>query len=358
MTQGIGEKVSKRINSLRFLLIVFVVFIHNDAVSHGVNFSDGTEVYQIPHFVQKIVELVSCITSAAVPLFFIISSYLLYIKELTFSKNFKKKMKTLVLPYFLWNILTVLFFYAAQSFPFTKRYFATLIIRNFTAVDWIQAFIGKCTEGETLHTPFASQFWFLRDLIILNLLFQIIRKLIDRFPVFIFVSFLMLWISDKNIYIVNAGALFFFSLGYYIVKYNISYKHIDNIKTAAMLFMYGIIITVKLFFPEYVNITGQINIMAAVLLLIKASGYFVHNEKLYGYLNRLKEYAFFFYAVHMVLEAVLIKLSVLIIPMKGWLLLVQYFGVSIITVMILLIIGTIIRKTMPKIYGILTGGRT
>lgn len=60
----------------------------------------------------------------------------------------------------------------------------------------------------------------------------------------------------------------------------------------------------------------------------------------------------------MVLEAVLIKLSVLIIPMKGWLLLVQYFGVSIITVMILLIIGTIIRKTMPKIYGILTGGRT
>lgn len=359
MPLPIEENVSKRINSLRFLLIVFVVFIHNTAISRGVNFADGTEVYQIPNFVQKVVEIVSCFTGVAVPLFFIISSYLLYIKENDFIKNIKKKYRTIFLPYLLWNILTILFFYIAQSFSFTKRYFANIIIRNFTALDWIQAFVGKFTDGENavLHAPFVYQFWFLRDLCILNLLFLLIKKLIDTFPSFTFVTFLMLWVSGINIYIVNTGALFFFSLGYYIVKYNISYKHIDNIKLYDILFMYGIIIVVRLLFPEYVIIIGNINTIVAILFFIKASSYFVNNEKLYGYLNWLKEYAFFIYALHGILEAVLVKLSVLIIPMKGGWLLVQYFGVTIVTIILLIMAGIVFKKIMPKIYALLTGGR-
>jgi surface polysaccharide O-acyltransferase-like enzyme len=71
-------------------LIVFVVFIHNGLIRQGVNFSDGTTVYQISDFVQKIDTLVSCITCAAVPLFFIIAGYLLYIKGNIFSRNIKK----------------------------------------------------------------------------------------------------------------------------------------------------------------------------------------------------------------------------------------------------------------------------
>jgi surface polysaccharide O-acyltransferase-like enzyme len=359
MTLPIEETVSKRINSLRFLLIVFVVIIHNGAISKGVNFADGTEVYQIPNVIQKVVEMVSCFTCVAVPLFFIISSYLLYIKENNFIKNIKKKCRTILLPYLLWNILTILFFYIAQSFSFTKRYFANIIIRNFTALDWIQAFVGKFTDGENagLHTPFVYQFWFLRDLFILNLLFLIIKKLIDTFPAFTFAAFLMLWVSGINIYIVNTGALFFFSLGYYIVKYNINYKHLDNIKVYDLLCMYSLTIIIRLFFPEYVTIIGQINILVAMLFFIKASLYFVNNEKLYRYLDWLKGYAFFVYALHGVLEVVLVKLSVLIIPMKDAWLLVQYFGVTIVTILLLMIVGILLKKIMPKLYALLTGGR-
>jgi fucose 4-O-acetylase-like acetyltransferase len=359
MTVNVGENLSKRINSLRFLLIVFVVFIHNGAISEGVNFSDGTEIYQIPNYVQKIVELVSCFTCVAVPLFFVISSYLLYIKENDFIVVFKKKCKTILLPYLLWNVLTILFFYVAQTFAFTKRYFVNIIIRNFTALDWIQAFIGKFTDGENaaLHMPFVYQFWFLRDLFVLSALFLIIKKLVDKFPVFTFTAFLILWISGINIYLVNTGALFFFTLGYYIVKYNINYKHIDNIKFHDILLMYGITIIAKLYFSENVVIIGQINIIVAIIFFIKTSSYFVNNTKVYTLLNWLKEYAFFVYALHAVLEIILVKISVLIIPMKNGWLLAQYFGVSIITIILLVLLGMVLKKTTPKTYAVLTGGR-
>jgi hypothetical protein len=59
----------------------------------------------------------------------------------------------------------------------------------------------------------------------------------------------------------------------------------------------------------------------------------------------------------MLLEAILIKLSVLILPMQhGWLL-VQYFGVSIVSIILLILLGVIVRKLMPGFYALLTGGR-
>ena len=137
----IEENLSKRINSLRFLLIVFVVFIHNNPIT--VNFSGGVETYIIPIYVKIIRELISnIIARIAVPLFFLISSYLLYSKESKFIPVLKKKSRSILLPYIIWNILAIIFFYVAQSFNFTKPYFANIIIRDFSLIDWIDAFIA------------------------------------------------------------------------------------------------------------------------------------------------------------------------------------------------------------------------
>jgi fucose 4-O-acetylase-like acetyltransferase len=355
----IDAELSKRINSLRFILIFFVVFIHNGAITKGVNFFDGNEIYNIPIYVEKIIELVSSFTCVAVPLFFIISSSLLYSKKDTFIGNIKKKMKTIILPYFLWIVLTIAFYYIAQSFLFTRKYFATLIIKNFTIIDWIQAFIGKinAAESPTLHLPIIGQFWFLRDLIILNIFCLPIKKVIDKFPVSTFVLLLVLCLANPQIYIINAGALFWFAVGYYVVKYNLSYKTIDKIKFFDLVLIYLIIIISRLFLYKYVPVIGFINVIVALIFFIKLSSWFIKNDVLYNIFNWLKEYAFWIYALHGLLEAVLIKLSVLIIPMRdGWLLL-QYFGVVIVTTILLLIIGICIQIIMPKIYSLLTGGR-
>jgi surface polysaccharide O-acyltransferase-like enzyme len=352
----IEEDLSKRINSLRFLLIVFVVFIHNNPTE--INFSNGTEIYVVPAYVNIIIELISnIIARVAVPLFFLISGYLLYAKGENFLTVLKKKSRTILLPYITWNVLAVFFFFVAQSFEVTKPYFANNIIRNFLPIDWIDVFFGKFTAVREYQYPLVYQFWFLRDLFILNLLFIGIKKLIDRIPFGTFFLFFILWVSGINIRIVSTEALLFFSFGYYIVKYSLDYKTFDGIKNYDIIAIYLITITGELFFKDKLPIIHKINIIIGSLLFIKLTLYFVSNEKIYNKLVLLEKYAFFVYAVHGILLAITTKLSAKIIPMHGWWLLLQYFGVSIIVIIVSVIMGMILRKLFPNIYGILTGGR-
>jgi fucose 4-O-acetylase-like acetyltransferase len=352
----IDNELSKRINSLRFLLIVFVVFIHNNPTE--VNFVGGTEVYTIPAYVNIIRELISNIISRiAVPLFFLISGYLLYSKEKKFLVVLKKKSRTILLPYILWNILAIIFFYVAQSFTFTKPYFATIIIRNFTFMDFIGAFTGKSGFFAIKGMPLVYQFWFLRDLFILNLLFITIKGLVDRFPFGTIFLFFVLWTSGINIYIVSTEALLFFTLGYYVIKYSLNYKNLDDIKNHDIIVIYIITIILELYFIQYVPIIHKINIIIGSVLGIKLTYHFINSVIVYNKLLWLEKYAFFVYAIHGIALAVIQKISVKIIPMHdGWILL-QYFSVNIIGIIIFVLIGVIIRKIFPKIYGILTGGR-
>jgi surface polysaccharide O-acyltransferase-like enzyme len=356
-SQHVDGILSKRIHSLRFLLIVFVVFIHNSAIDEGVNFSDSAQTFVAPLYVAKVKELTGTFTSIAVPLFFLISGFLLYIKNPEYIENLKKKCRTILLPYILWAILVILFLFVAQSFNFTKQYFATTIIRDFKSIDFIDAFIGKFTGAREYQYPLVYQFWFLRDLFILNLLFSIIKKIVDSCPGGTFVLFFILWISGINIYIVNTGALFFFTLGYYIVKYNLDYKHLDNIKTFDAAIMYMITIITSLFFREKIAIISAINIIVGIIFFIKLSYGFIRDSKIYKILTWLEQYAFWVYATHGIALAIMIKLSVKIMPMNNGWLLIHYFIVTLLCIFILTGIGIIIRKIFPKIFATLTGDR-
>jgi surface polysaccharide O-acyltransferase-like enzyme len=326
-------------------------------IDRGVNFLDGTQTFEVPLYVAKAKELVGTFTATAVPLFFLIAGFLLYTKEPTWRENLKKKCRTILLPYMLWGVLVLFFLFAAQSISFTKQYFANIIIRDFTLIDFIDAFIGKFTAARDYQYPLVYQFWFLRDLFVLNLFFVIIKKSIDICPGGTFVLFFVLWVGNIPIYIVDSGALFFFALGYYIIKYNISYTYIDNIKTGDMGIMYLIAIITSLFFREKVAISSYITIVIGVLFFIKVSYTLIHNRTLYNMLTWLEEYAFWIYATHGIAIAVLIKLSVKIMPMNGAWLLAHYFMVTSLCIFILLIIGILFKKIFPKLFLILSGGR-
>jgi fucose 4-O-acetylase-like acetyltransferase len=354
----VDSVLSKRIHSLRFMLIVFVVFIHNTVIDSGVNFSDGTQTFEVPFYVAKAKELAGTFTGIAVPLFFLISGFLLYIKEPKYIENLKKKCRTILLPYILWAILVVIFLFVAQSFNFTKPYFATTIIRNFSPMDWIGVFLGHFGVFSVENGfPLVYQFWFLRDLFVLNLLFVIIKKVVDLCPGGAFILFFILWIGGVNIYIVSTGALFFFVLGYYSVKYNVNYKHLDNIKTLDMVIMYMITIIISLFFRGKVTIISSINIIVGIMFFIKLSYTFINKIKTYKMLAWLEEYAFWVYATHGIAIAIMIKLSVKIMPMDGGWLLVHYFIVTSVCIFVLVDIGIIFKKMFPKLFSILTGGR-
>jgi fucose 4-O-acetylase-like acetyltransferase len=334
-----------------------VVFIHNTVIDRGVNFADGAQTFEIPLYVAKIKELAGTFTGVAVPLFFLISGFLLYAKEPDFLRNLNKKCRTILLPYVLWAFLVILFLFTAQSFSFTKPYFANLIVRNFSPLDWIGVFLGHFGKFAADGYPLVYQFWFLRDLFVLNLLFVIIKKFVDRCPGGVFVLFFTLWIGGIKIYIVSSGALFFFTLGYYIVKYDVNYGHLDNIKTFDMLIMYITTITISLFFKERITIISQLNIIVGIMFFIKLSLGFIKGDKTYKILTWLEQYAFWVYATHGIVIAAMIKVSVKVMPMNGAWLLVHYFIVTLLCIFILICAGVAFRKLFPKVFSMLTGGR-
>ena len=97
---------SETITMLRFPLAILVVFIHvyhsdmDVSKLHAIGFS-GMAVYE---YVCRFFSVV--LGSSAVPVFFIISGYLLFLKVDNYSKDvyigrLRKRWHTLVIPYFL-----------------------------------------------------------------------------------------------------------------------------------------------------------------------------------------------------------------------------------------------------------------
>jgi hypothetical protein len=247
-----------------------------------------------------------------------------------------------------------------QTLPFTRHFFATdpdHLIRNYGIIDWIDVFAGKFTERREYWFPYVYQFWFLRDLFILDIFFIFIKKLVDKFPLGIFVLFSVLWTNNVKLYIVSPEALLFFTLGYYIVKYDLGVKNIDKIKMLDISVLYGITIIMEYFFIASMPILHKINILIGCIFFLKISECFVKNIKVYKILAWPEKYQFIVYAIHGIIISQVIKIYIKIVPINGVFILIGYFTVIFLGVFVSLVCGVIFKKTLPKIYGILTGGR-
>jgi fucose 4-O-acetylase-like acetyltransferase len=335
-----------------------VVIIHNGISAKSFTQKGITAI--IPDYVENVQRFIGIITDVAVPLFFLIAGYLLYFKESKFVPVLKKKCRTILLPYILWNLLLVLFYFLMQELPFTKQFFMSdpeYLIKNYGAIDWIDVFVGKFTEKREYNYPFVYQFWFLRDLFILNIFFIGIKKLIDKLPLGTFVLILIFWTNNIKIYIVSSEALLFFTFGYYIVKYNFDIENINRIKIFDLLVIYGITIILEYFFIQSMPILHRVSIIIGCIFFLKISQYFIENLKLYNILAWLEKYQFIVYAIHGIIIPQLLKIYVKLIPLNGVYILTGYFFMILFGVFISLIFGIIFKKLFPKIYGILTGGR-
>lgn len=102
-TEKMSPYLSDKLKVLSFISIVFVVYIHT-FYAEGQSFAHLT-------FVEDVVG--NGIARMAVPLFYLISGYLLFLNLDSFSscwKKMTKRVRTLLVPYLLTNTLAFLFF--------------------------------------------------------------------------------------------------------------------------------------------------------------------------------------------------------------------------------------------------------
>ena len=369
----IPEEISKRITSLRFLLMIFVVFIHNnlrieniikDALKNGVE----PYVYANNVFGQWVQFFISDgIARCAVPLFFMFAAYLQFMKNDSYSTLLKKKTKSLVIPFFLWPLLNIALYVGLKTLALT---FVPSIVQNKDSFatsgwgikEWFHAFFGyeNMTEEDRVFGGYLIQFWFIRDLFILILFSPLLKILVKKFPVCFMLAISFFYFSDMRPFFVAAQALFYYSLGLYFAEFDFDFfTFADKIKWKALLplYLFAWFITWKIC-GEY-SCSYWFMVLLASLIMLKFSKFIIKNDKVFAVSKYFAGYSFWLFAIHMpVLLNCVQSLWRKMLPMTNtFYCMAEYFGVSILIIVIGTGCGILLKKICPPLFRLLNGGR-
>ena len=356
----IPEEISKRITSLRFILIFFVVCIHaNLTPNEAINYYHYDFIQ--PFYIEVIKEIVCNILGcASVPLFFLFASYIQFKKNDKYLTLLKKKLKSLILPYVVWTIITIILYFLVQSIPQTAKYFqsSTNIVKNWKVLDWLKTLTYFYLEKD-FKSPLVYQFWFIRDLFIFILLSPIFKILCDKVPGLIISIVTLLSLLDFPVYFtVSTYALFFYLLGYFFAKYEINFFEIaDKLKYWEYLILLSIM-TILFFVNNGEYYPRLISKIISSLFFLKLSNILINNENCFSILEYLSGYSFFLFAFHTpILGLSINKITQKLIPLHGILCLFQFLLAVTITTIIATCTGILLKKISIKTFSILNGGR-
>lgn len=365
----LDEESSKRITSLRYILAVLVVIIHNNFTVEGISeyINQGLKpiIFNQSVFGKWIQLFFSDgLALCAVPLFFLFSAYLQVKKHDKYKILVLKKINSLVIPYFFWISLYLLYFTVGRVI-ISKLFPSILSNTNESFItwsfkDWIHYIFGY-KIGTGGNPMAAGQLWFVRDLFIFVILSPLFIKVIEKLPVLFFSFILLFAILGKTSFDVHLPtALFYYMCGLYWGIYDIElFKKIDEIKWGEILALFFFCFIFKFFLDSYFSILLFLHIFTTCVLFLKFSKILISKNKIFFVLEQLSVYSFFLYAIHMpIMHTVVYKIWICLFPMKNtFFCLFEFFGVSLILIIIGTGLGFVIRKFFPKFFGFINGGR-
>lgn len=337
----IDKETSEVINLLKVVCVLMVLYIHSSGNVVHQNITESFYFSEFKYFISSIV------CTCAVPIFFVLSGLLLYRKPFLFKENLKKKIRTLLIPYILVNLMWIIIFFLAYQFSFSKQFIVNedWIIQNWDIKKWISMWVGYPVY------PMVFPLWFIRDLLILNTISKLIKYIVDCAPKLIFIVMSILWLINfqTNIFFLQYQALYFFTLGYYVIKYNINLEKIYKLKGIELLYLL-IIISEYLLRDVYLH---QFQIFIAVIFWIKIAT----KIKNTNFLLKISKYSFGIFLLHEWSLTIIKKLIFEILPITDFNLVIIYLFTPLI-LMVFLIIGlSFFRKYLNGVYKLLTGGR-
>lgn len=375
------ELLSKTISWLRFPLIVGVVFIHFNFIADEEITIRGVE-YTInsPQWLTYFITFCSSVLPRiSVPLFFFMSGFLFFYRTEFNAESYKKKLKSrsrsLLIPYILWNtifLLHTLSILVKQMLPsvFPR---ANKIITNATPENILYAFWDARHHPLTINPNKASELtnhiypidvpmWFIRDLMIVviltPLIYWLIRKLKGYYPAIIGLIWYGTWGLELGHSDQLICTLFFFSWGaYYSIQKDDFVQQFRKITWILWLYPFIAIadtLCKEQVYSMYLHNTGIIvGIISSVILcsrLIEKCKIKVKEDLVIG--------SFMVYALHTLLLGYMKSFFGIIIPPNSPMnLLLMYLIVPTTTILICLGLYKILKKYLPSVASILTGGR-
>ncbi|NLR98342.1 acyltransferase [Rhizobium sp. P38BS-XIX] len=211
--------VSSRINLMRIVLISGIVFVHIPFNPHSSPFSGAYGLFDWLR-----VFLRDSLFRVGVPCLSAISGYLLFRNGTTsieYGKTIRRKTRTVILPFMLWNCAFFIFVFALQAYGIGDGYMPDLSEASPHTLSTLLFAI----DGTPINLPL----YFLRDLFVCILLSPILAFLIRRVPLLTLISLLMLAAWPVSIGIVLRNSILFsFSFGIYLSLYRVDVTIMDR----------------------------------------------------------------------------------------------------------------------------------
>lgn len=384
-----NKRHSQVLDLLRFPLAVVIVIVHV-FMGQSVIFVQGTEYsfagMTIFSFFMKFVD--AFLRNQSVPIYFFISGYVFFlsVKE-SYPKDMyvmklKNRLKTLLVPYILWNIIATLVCFS-YYFPPLSSFFPNLnvsdIDTSWKAIlnifwDTTVAIFGDAERGFVWNaSPQDAPLWFVRDLMFLSLLSPVIYFLIKKLGVYIVLLFGLFWfygVSSDALTGIGLGTisrvfigLFFFSLGAYLSIHKLDMVHQFGKYSKLSFLLYPLLGTIYI-------VLSYMSVPALVLSIIKAMNVFVGLFFAYnlaaiilekGILRTspfLTSSSFFVYVTHWIIMRNVVRLFfVLLKPTSDLGVLGTYLLATLMIIALILIVYWLMKRFTPRLLGVLVGRR-
>lgn len=353
MEYVLTKEESERIDLLKLIAIVFVVFIHSYTTS--VNFGSGAVVVEQPVWLDVIEYTLSqVIARCGVPLFFLLSAVLLFKKKRAYLPLLKEKARTLLFPYLFWNTVWILVFWMLQSIPFTADYFSgsNTLIKDCDFFDWLKLY------GIGAQQPQDYPLWFMRDLMVVTLFYPLLDVVTEKIPkVVLFLSVLLLLIPLDFPF---KEALLWTCLGACAVKLSLHMNLLDELSMPVMGLLYGAVAVALVCFHRLnveVPSLSTAFVFLGIAVWVKITRCIYDHPACKGALLSLSQWVFVIYVAHELTLSCLRKVCFKVLGNDPVIALALYIALPVAVILLCVALGKILQALTPKLYYAVTGGR-
>lgn len=346
------QYLSYKLKVLSFASIMLVLYIHSDFKEPEI--SNMLWINNVQVLLSKM------IGRCAVPLFYMISGYLFFLKvpngmRSIFDKM-RKRIKTLFIPYIIGCLFFVAFSVLVAITPGTSKFINNSIFPLFKE-SWIRIIASVFYDTGT-GEPLAFQLWFLRDLILIVLISPIWYLGLKKMGVGLIT--IVFGTTFLNLPYIPSYAMFWFLLGGEITKYSNKINKRNKGVTFALLFMF---ISISQMLYSKATYWEELKIPIILLGII---GIWTLYDKLvdenfslvqHRWLSKACQYTFFIYLFHEPTLNIIRKLVVFVIGKNEVGYILSYMSSPFIFAIFAVVIGVFLKKYCKTAYYFCTGGR-
>lgn len=373
---------SESINMLRFPLAILVVFVHGFGAEINITelHAGGLTGLAVYDYIRLFFSVV--IARSAVPVFFIISGYLLFLKVEEYDKaiyisKLRKRLHGLVIPYVSWILLFVLWILMSKLggiLLYGKPWMG--IVDYFKENGYLHMFWDSSVWGERLtwlgvkaHNsgPVLLPFWYMRDLIMMVIFSPVFYWLIKKIKL-VFIAFLFaIYVLDIRISYMSESfvdASLFFGCGAYFAIMKQDFTDVLWKWRYAIVPLAVILMAIQTYTGSAMGdrvsrmIYPWLVIIQSAALIIVASAMCSH-QSLYRWNKKLAGTSFFIYALHPFILGYVIAIINKVAPMSdAWYMQTFcYLTAPLACVMVCVGVHWGMRMYMPSVMRVLMGER-